>query len=173
MKKTYYPTLREIADNLGVPYNSLYKLKHRPEFQKSERGYNLKKIANCLEELERIREEEEKEKSLLGAEEELLEKQIKLETARHKCRLLELQIAQKEGNLVDVNYIIETRTKEITRLKKHFTEMLNHFPNELKNSNEMTIKNKLSNKINEILADLAEFIIDNWEEEEQLNTEEE
>ena len=31
-----------------------------------------------------------------------------------------------------------------------------------------SIKNKLSNKINEILADLAEFVIDNWEEEQLI-----
>lgn len=102
-EKTYYKTLSEVATALQMPYSSLYKHRHRPEFNKSARGYNLNKITEYLNEQERIREEEEKAQNLLGAEDELLEKQIKLETARLKCRLLELQIANKEGNLVDVN----------------------------------------------------------------------
>lgn len=102
-EKTYYKTLSEVATALQMPYSTLYKHRHRPEFNKTARGYNLNKITEYLNEQERIREEEEKAQNLLGAEDELLEKQIKLETARLKCRLLELQIANKEGNLVDVN----------------------------------------------------------------------
>lgn len=101
--KVYYKSLSEIASVLQISYSSLYKHRHRPEFSKTARGYNLNKISDYLNEQERIREEEEKAQSLLGAEDELLEKQLKIETARHKCRLLELQILQKEGNLIDVN----------------------------------------------------------------------
>lgn len=165
-RTTFLPSLREVSNRIGVSYQKIYNLQHRPEFQKTPRGYNLKKIETYFQEQERIKEEEEREKNLLGAEEELLEKQIKLETARHKCRLLELQIAQKEGNLIDVNFILETRTKEISRMKKHFKEMLNQMPIELQNQNENFIREKLSSRINAILEDLAEFIIDNWEEEE-------
>ena len=99
----YKKTLTEVATVLQIPYAALYKHRHRPEFIKTERGYNVDKILNYLEEQERIKEQEEKEQSLLGAEEELLEKQVKLEHAKLKCRLLELQIKTKEGNLVEVN----------------------------------------------------------------------
>lgn len=130
-EKTYYKTLTDVANALQVPYTALYKHKHRPEFTKTTRGYNLKKITEFLNEQERIQEEEEKTKNLLGAEEELLEKQLKIETARHKCRLLELQILQKEGNLVDVNTVLETRTKELTRLRRSLTDMVRKLPQEL------------------------------------------
>ena len=77
-EQTYYKTLSEVANVLQIPYTALYKHRHRPEFTKSARGYNLKKITQYLEEQEQIKEDEEKAKSLLGAEEDLLEKQIKL-----------------------------------------------------------------------------------------------
>lgn len=137
---TFVKTLTEVAAMLEIPYSTLYRNKHRPEFTKTARGYNIKKILNYFDEQESIREEEEKTKSLLGAEEELLEKQIKLETARHKCRLLELQILQKENNLIDVNTVIETRTKEISRLKKGLIEMTKQLPIECKECDEDTIR---------------------------------
>lgn len=172
-EQTYYKTLSEVANVLQIPYTALYKHRHRPEFTKSARGYNLKKITQYLEEQEQIKEDEEKAKSLLGAEDELLEKQLKIETARHKCRLLELQIAQKEGNLVDVNVVLETRTKEISRLRKGLTEMVRKLPIELKEQDEVTIRTKLSEVVNTILSDLSELIQDDWTIEEEVITEEE
>ena len=167
---TYCKTLTVVANMLQIPYTALYKHKHRPEFTKSARGYNLKKITQYLDEQEQIREEEEKTQSLLGTEEELLEKSIKLEHARLKCRLLELQILQKEGNLVEVNTVLETRTKEITRLRRSLTDMVRKLPTELIDQDEQTIRTKVSNAVNEILADLSEFIADDWttNEEEPL-----
>ncbi len=167
---TYCKTLTDVANMLQIPYTALYKHKHRPEFTKSARGYNLKKITQYLDEQEQIREEEEKTQSLLGTEEELLEKSIKLEHARLKCRLLELQILQKEGNLVEVNTVLETRTKEITRLRRSLTDMVRKLPTELIDQDEQTIRTKVSNAVNEILADLSEFIADDWttNEEEPL-----
>lgn len=171
-EKTYYKTLSEVATALQMPYSTLYKHRHRPEFNKTARGYNLNKITEYLNEQERIREEEEKAQNLLGAEDELLEKQIKLETARLKCRLLELQIANKEGNLVDVNQVLETRSKEITRLRRGLTEMVKKLPNELINNDEETIRIKLSDSVNGILADLSEFITDDWSSDEENEIEE-
>lgn len=167
---TYCKTLTDVANMLQIPYTALYKHKHRPQFTKSARGYNLKKITQYLDEQEQIREEEEKTQSLLGTEEELLEKSIKLEHARLKCRLLELQILQKEGNLVEVNTVLETRTKEITRLRRSLTDMVRKLPTELIDQDEQTIRTKVSNAVNEILADLSEFIADDWttNEEEPL-----
>lgn len=168
----YAKTFTDLATILQVPYATLYKHRHRPEFNKSERGYNIEKIVKYLEELEQIREQEEKEQNLIGTEEELLEKQIKLEHAKLKCRLLELQIKTKEGNLVDVNQVLETRTKEITRLKRSLTELIRTLPVELKMTDEVTIRIKLSEAINNILADLSEFITDNWiDNSEELNEE--
>lgn len=172
---TFVKTLTEVAAMLEIPYSTLYRNKHRPEFTKTARGYNIKKILNYFDEQESIREEEEKTKSLLGAEEELLEKQIKLETARHKCRLLELAIAQKEGNLVEVNTVLESRTKEIMRLKKSLTEMVKRLPIECKNAPEYEIREKLNTAVNAILSDLSEFISDDWTdtEEEPITEDEE
>lgn len=175
---TYMKSLADVAITLQVAYSQLYKYKHRPEFAKSARGYNVKKIAQFLDEQEAIKEAEEKQQSLLGAEEELLEKQLKIETARHKCRLLELQILTKEGNLVDVNQVLETRTKELSRLKKNLTEMVRKLPIELKETDELTIRTRLSEAVNAILADLSEFIQSDWvadddEIEEELELDEE
>lgn len=172
---TFVKTLTEVATLLEIPYSTLYRNKHRPEFTKTARGYNIKKILNYFDEQESIKEEEEKTKSLLGAEEELLEKQIKLETARHKCRLLELQIAQKEGNLVEVNTVLESRTKEIMRLKKSLTEMVKRLPVECKFAPEYEIREKLNTAVNAILSDLSEFISDDWTdtEEEPITEDEE
>ena len=173
--QTYLKTLTEVANTLQVPYTALYKHKHRPEFTKTARGYNVKKITEYLDEQERIQEEEEKTKSLLGAEEELLEKQIKLETARHKCRLLELQIMTKEGNLVEVNTVLETRSKELMLLRKNLTELVKKLPVELCNKDEASIRTKLSEAVNNVLSDLSEFISDDWttNEEEELIEEDE
>lgn len=161
---TYVKTLADAAKILQVPYTQLYKHKHRPEFTKGARGYNVKKIGDYLTEMETLREEEEKAQSLIGAEEELIEKQIKLETARHKCRLLELQIKQKEGNLVDVNQVIESRAKELTRLRSTLTEMVMRLPMEVQGMDEDGIRCRLSESVNAILADLSEFIQDDWED---------
>lgn len=172
---TYCKTLTEVANKLQIPYTALYKHKHRPELTKTARGYNLKKITEYLDEQENIREEEEKAQSLLGAEDELLEKSIKLEHAKLKCRLLELQILQKENNLIDVNTVIETRTKEISRLKKGLIEMTKQLPIECKNADEDTIRLKVTEAVNKIIADLAELIADDWcngDEEPQEELEE-
>lgn len=165
--KVYYKSLSEIASALQISYSSLYKHRHRPEFSKTARGYNLNKISDYLNEQERIREEEEKAQSLLGAEDELLEKQLKIETARHKCRLLELQILQKEGNLIDVNQVLETRTKEITRLRRGLTDLVRKLPSELKDLDENSIRNKISDAVNAILSDLSEFIMDDWQSDDE------
>ena len=168
----YKKTLTEVATVLQIPYPALYKHRHRPEFIKTERGYNVEKILNYLEEQERIKEQEEKEQNLLGAEEELLEKQVKLEHAKLKCRLLELQIKTKEGNLVEVNQVLESRTKEITRLKRGLSDMVKRLPSELKMTDEATIKMKLNEAVNNILSDIAELIIDNWIETDETELEE-
>jgi hypothetical protein len=174
-EQTYYKTLTEVANILQIPYANLYKNRHRPEFTKSARGYNLKRITDYLTEQERIQEEEEKTKNLLGAEEELLEKQVKLEHTKLKCRLLELQILTKEGNLVDVNTVLETRTKELNRLRRSLTDVVRKLPVELANQDEVTIRAKLSKAVNNILADLSEFIVDDWseatEEEQEIEQE--
>lgn len=171
--KTYVKTLADAAKELQVPYSQLYKHKHRPEFSKGARGYNVTKMADYLADQEAMREEEEKAQSLIGAEAELIEKQIKLETARHKCRLLELQIKQKEGNLVDVNQVIESRAKELTRLRRKLTEMVQKLPIEMKDLDEDGIRCRLSDAVNDILSDLSEFIEDDWEvmDDDELMTE--
>jgi hypothetical protein len=46
--KNYVKSLSELANHLQVPYTQLYKHRHRPEFIKSERGYNVEKIVNYL-----------------------------------------------------------------------------------------------------------------------------
>jgi hypothetical protein len=46
----YKKTLTEVATVLQIPYAALYKHRHRPEFIKTERGYNVEKILNYLEE---------------------------------------------------------------------------------------------------------------------------
>lgn len=168
-QKTYCKTLTEVANMLNMPYTALYKHKHRPELTKTARGYNLNRITQYLDEQEQIREEEEKAQNLLGAEEELLEKQVKLEHAKLKCRMLELQILAKEGNLIDVNKVLETRTKELTRLRRTLTDMVKKLPIQLHQQNEDTIRTALNEAVNGILADLAEFIADDWasDEEEQ------
>ena len=50
--KTYCKSLTEVAQVLNVPYTQLYKHRHRPELNKSARGYNLKKIADYLDQIE-------------------------------------------------------------------------------------------------------------------------
>lgn len=165
-QKTYYKNLTQVASVLQIPYQSLYKHRHRPEFAKSARGYNIQKISNYLEQQEAIREEEERTQNLLGAEEELLEKQVKLEHTKLKCRLLELQILTKQGNLVDVNTVLETRTKELNRLRKHLIQMVQKLPLELVNEDQNSIRTKLNESVNNMLADLSEFILDDWTEQE-------
>lgn len=168
-EQTYYKNLTEVANVLQIPYSNLYKYRHRPEFTKSTRGYNIKKITEYLNEQERIREEEERTQNLLGAEEELLEKQVKLEHTKLKCRLLELQILTKEGNLIDVNTVLETRTKELNRLRRSLTDVVRKLPVEIANTDEETIRTKLSEAVNNILADLSELITDDWSEQTEDN----
>jgi hypothetical protein len=50
MSKSYCKTLTDVAKELQVPYTALYKYKHRPEFSKSARGYNVQKITEFLDE---------------------------------------------------------------------------------------------------------------------------
>ena len=171
-EKVYYKSLSQVSGALGIPYTALYRHRHRPELNKTQRGYNLNRIRQFLDEQQAIKQEEEKTKSLLGAEDELLEKQLKIETARHKCRLLELQILQKQGNLVDVNKVIQTRTKEISRLRRNLIQMVRKLPNELKNNDQDSIRIKLSQAVNGVLSDLSQFIQDNWDENnEQIEQE--
>jgi hypothetical protein len=85
--------------------------------------------------------------------------------------LLELQIKTKEGNLVEVNQVLESRTKEITRLKRGLSDMVKRLPSELKMTDENTIKTKLNEAVNDILADLSELIIDNWIDSDETELE--
>lgn len=88
--------------------------------------------------------------------------------------MLELQILAKEGNLIDVNKVLETRTKEITRLRRSLTDLVKKLPLQLQQQDENTIRTALNEAVNGILADLAEFIADDWtsEEDEELLAEE-
>lgn len=160
---TYAKSLSDAASILNIPYSQLYRHKHRPEFQKSARGYNIKNILEFIEEQDRIKEEEAKQDELMQQEEEFIEKQIKLETARHKCRLLELQIKQKEGNLIEVDKVLETRTKEISLLRKNLSNLINKLPVEGAGLAEDELRTLSTRFVNEILADIAELIQDDWE----------
>ena len=160
---TYAKSLSDAASILNIPYSQLYRHKHRPEFQKSARGYNIKNILQFIEEQDRIKEEEAKQDELLQQEEEFIEKQIKLETARHKCRLLELQIKQKEGNLIEVDKVLETRTKEISLLRKNLSNLINKLPVEGAGLAEDELRTLCTRFVNDILADIAELIQDDWE----------
>lgn len=170
---TYAKSLSDAAGILNIPYSQLYRYKHRPEFQKSARGYNVKNILQYIEEQDRIKEEEAKQEALIEQEDELIEKQIKLETARHKCRLLELQIKQKEGNLIEVDKVLETRTKEISLLRKNLSNLIQKLPIEGAGMCEDELRTLATRFVNEILADVAELISDDWEsnpdEEEEEN----
>ena len=160
---TYAKSLSDAASILNIPYSQLYRHKHRPEFQKSARGYNIKNILQFIEEQDRIKEEEAKQDELLQQEEEFIEKQIKLETARHKCRLLELQIKQKEGNLIEVDKVLETRTKEISLLRKNLSNLINKLPVEGAGMCEDALRTLATRFVNGILSDVAELIQDDWE----------
>lgn len=160
---TYAKSLSDAAAILNIPYSQLYRHKHRPEFQKTSRGYNVKNILQYIEEQDRIKEEEAKQEALIEQEDEFIEKQIKLETAKHKCRLLELQIKQKEGNLIEVDRVLETRTKEIALLRKNLTNLINKLPVEGAGMSEDELRTLSTRFVNEILADIAELIQDDWE----------
>lgn len=166
-KTNYVRSLSDVANALGVEYQKLYRWRHVQELKKTDKGYNVEKIRKFLEEMEE-RERVEKEAELDSCAENLIEKQIKLETAKHKCRLLELQILQKEGNLVDVNQVLETRAKELSRLRRSLQELILRVPNEIAGKSEDEIRVALSASVNSILSDLSEFITDNWSESEDL-----
>jgi len=177
-KKTkYVRSLSHVANELGIEYQKLYRYRHVAELKKTDKGYNVEKIRKYIEEKEeeQAREREEKEAELESCTEDLIEKQIKLETAKHKCRLLELQILQKEGNLVDVNQVLETRSKELSRLRRGLQELLTRIPAEIANKAEDEIRACLSVAINDILSDLSEFIADDWTDvdETDINIEDE
>lgn len=165
----YAKSLSEAASFLGLPYNQVYRHKHQPAFQKTSRGYNVEKIAQYINEYDKQREEEAKAEALFQSEDEFIEKQIKLETARHKCKLLELQIKQKEGNLVDVNVVLDTRAKELNLLRTSLKEMVLKLPQAISNKSESECRHAISVAVNEILSNLSELIQDDWEsmEEEQ------
>ena len=165
----YTKSLSEAASILQLPYNQVYRHKHQPAFQKTSRGYNVDKIAQYINEYDQKREEEAKAEALIQSEDELIEKQIKLETARHKCRLLELQIKQKEGNLVDVHAVIDSRAKEINLLRTSFKELINKLPQDISNKTESECRMLLSDAFKGILSNLSELRQDDWEsvEEEQ------
>lgn len=165
----YAKSLSQAAAVLQLPYNQVYRHQHRPEFQKTSRGYNIDKIAAYINEYDKQKEEEAKAEALLQSEDELIEKQIKLETARHKCRLLELQIKQKEGNLIDVHAVIDSRAKEINLLRTSFKELINKLPQDISNKTESECRMLLSDAFNGILSNLSELIQDDWEsvEDEQ------
>lgn len=158
----YVPSLSELSNRLGIPYHQLYKHKHAPELQKTHRGYDVEAVEQYITNLDTIQREEAAAEALIQSEDELLEKQIKLETARHKCKLLELEIKKKEGNLIDVQHVIETRTKEITLLKKLLTDLIKQAPKELENKTQDEISDALTHHINSILATISEFITDDW-----------
>lgn len=160
----YTKSLSEAAGVLGLPYNQVYRHKHQPEFQKTSRGYSVEKIADYFAELDRRKEEEAAAEVLINSEDELLEKQIKLETAKHKCKLLELEIKKKEGILIDVNLVLESRTKEYSLLRKNLTEMVQKLPIEIAEKDEETCRIRLNEAINNVLSQLSEFITDNWED---------
>jgi DNA-directed RNA polymerase subunit L len=87
--------------------------------------------------------------------------------------MLELQILAKEGNLIDVNKVLETRTKEITRLRRALTDIVKKLPIQLQQQDENTIRTALNDAVNAILADLAEYIADDWTSEEEESITEE
>jgi hypothetical protein len=171
-KKTkYVRTLSDVANELGIEYQKIYRYRHVAELKKTDNGYNVEKIRKYIEEKEeeQAREREEREAELESCTEDLIEKQIKLETAKHKCRLLELQILQKEGNLVDVNQVLETRSKELSRLRRGLQELLIRIPAEVVNKTEEEIRASLSVAVNDILSGLSEFIADDWTEADDLD----
>ena len=176
-KNSYAKSLSDVANTLGIEYQKIYRFRHEEVLKKGDKGYNIENIRRFLEDKEKEleREREEKEAELEMCTEDLIEKQIKLETAKHKCRLLELQILQKEGNLVDVNQVLETRSKELSRLRRGLQELLTRIPAEIANRAEEEIRACLSVAINEILSDLSEFIADDWTEvdETDINIEDE
>ena len=159
----YAKSLSQAAAVLQLPYNQVYRHQHRPEFQKTSRGYNIDKIAAYIKEYVKQREDEAKAEALYQSEDELIEKQIKLETARHKCKLLELQIKQKEGNLVDVNTVLDSRAKEINLLRTSLKDMVSKLPQAISHKTETECRNALSVAVNDILSGLSELIQDDWE----------
>ena len=166
---TYAKSLSEAASVLQLPYNQVYRHKHQPAFRKTSRGYNVEKIAQYINEYDKQREEEAKAEALFQSADDLMEKEIKLETARHKCKLLELQIKQKEGNLVDVNVVLDTRAKELNLLRTSLKEMTQKLPQLISNKSESECRDAIATAVNDILSNLSELIQDDWEsaEEEQ------
>jgi len=163
--------LSDVANELGVEYQKIYRYRHVSELKKTDDGYNVENIRKFLaeKEKEQEREREENEAELEMCTEDLIEKQIKLETAKHKCRLLELQILQKEGNLVDVNQVLETRSKELSKLRRSLQDLIIRIPTEIANMNEDEIRASLSVAVNDILSGLSEFIADDWTETDDLD----
>lgn len=170
-KKKHVKSLSDVANELGVEYQKIYRYRHVAELKKTDDGYNVENIRKFLEDKEKEleREREEKEAELEMCTEDLIEKQIKLETAKHKCRLLELQILQKEGNLVDVNQVLETRSKELSKLRRSLQDLIIRIPTEVANMNEDEIRASLSVAVNDILSGLSEFIADDWTETDDLD----
>ena len=163
MPQDFTQSLSELSSILQIPYHQLYKHKHAPELQKTHRGYDVEQARNYIENLDAIKREEAAAEALIQSEDELLEKQIKLETARHKCKLLELEIKKKEGNLIDVNFVIESRTKELMMLKKLLNDLIKNTPKELTNKSEEEISEALTYHINSILSSISELIQDDWQ----------
>lgn len=163
MPQQFTQSLSELSSILQIPYHHLYKHKHAPELQKTHRGYDIEQARNYIENLDTIKREEAAAEALIQSEDELLEKQIKLETARHKCKLLELEIKKKEGNLIDVNFVIESRTKELMLLKKLLNDLIKNTPKELINKTEEEISESLTYHINSILSSISELIQDDWQ----------
>lgn len=163
MPQNFTQSLSELSSILQIPYHQLYKHKYAPELQKTHRGYDVEQARNYIENLDNIKREEAAAEALIQSEDELLEKQIKLETARHKCKLLELEIKKKEGNLIDVNFVIESRTKELMLLKKLLNDLIKNAPKELTIKTEEEISEALTNHINSILSSISELIQDDWQ----------
>ncbi|MBE6314897.1 MAG: hypothetical protein E7079_08115 [Bacteroidales bacterium] len=170
-KSKHVKSLSDVANELGVEYQKIYRYRHVSELKKTDDGYNVENIRKFLaeKEKEQEREREENEAELEMCTEDLIEKQIKLETAKHKCRLLELQILQKEGNLVDVNQVLETRSKELSKLRRSLQDLIIRIPTEIANMNEDEIRASLSVAVNDILSGLSEFIADDWTETDDLD----
>lgn len=73
---------------------------------------------------------------------------------------------------MDVNTVLETRTKELTRLRRSLVDMVKTLPKELLEQDENTIRTRISDAVNAILADLSEFITDDWTEDNEEELEE-
>jgi hypothetical protein len=71
--------------------------------------------------------------------------------------------------LVDVNQVLETRSKELSKLRRSLQDLIIRIPTEIANMNEDEIRASLSVAVNDILSGLSEFIADDWTETDDLD----